>query len=56
MADNRCVICNHFRPWKMLRLTKFVPDSPFGREIHEFTCLDCKPELEELYRKLWQLT
>jgi hypothetical protein len=47
-ADNRCVECGKFKAWEELRLTNFVPDSEFGPEVNEYTCIACKPDLEVL--------
>lgn len=46
LIPNRCVVCNKFKPWDELRLTRYVPDTHFNKEISEYTCLTCRPELE----------
>lgn len=45
-AGNRCAECNRFKTWAELTPTRFIPDSPFGPEVSEFTCRGCLEKKE----------
>jgi hypothetical protein len=49
---NRCTECNKFKPWTELQLTRFVPDTPFGPEVSEYMCTECRKKLSEGARRL----